>query len=195
MFSPLQSLGQSLLQVGGGCWEGELDCDAAAVVEDGGEVISFRGGQDGQLVVWLTCSRHTGASDHVPETSVFVSWLEKPGLRLGSKIIPGSVFTGFNTFRKETNSILLNVHDNKTKRIPALKHLFFAPCEENTDVAHNKTLSGHTQQLFVQVRFNTAFRYLQPPSELTSQPLTWLQDKGKEKSIHPSSLLLVLKGH
>lgn len=52
---PLQSLGQCLLQVGGGCREGELDCDAAAVVEDSGKVVSFRGGQDGQLVVGLTC--------------------------------------------------------------------------------------------------------------------------------------------
>lgn len=55
--SPLQSLGQSLLQVGGGCWEGELHGDAAAVVEDGGQVVSFGGGQDGQLVVGLTCRR------------------------------------------------------------------------------------------------------------------------------------------
>lgn len=51
--SPVQSFGQSLLQVGGGRRERELDCDAAAVVEDGGQVVSFRGGQDGQLVVRL----------------------------------------------------------------------------------------------------------------------------------------------
>lgn len=56
---PLQSFGQGFLQVCGGCWEGELDCDAAAIVEDGGQVVSFGGGQDGQLVVGLTCSRHT----------------------------------------------------------------------------------------------------------------------------------------
>lgn len=55
--SPLQSFGQSLLQVGGSCREGELHRDAAAVVEDGGQVVSFRGGQDGQLVVGLTCWR------------------------------------------------------------------------------------------------------------------------------------------
>lgn len=54
--SPLQSLRQRLLQVGGGSGEGELDRDAATVVEDGGEVVSFRGGQDGQLVVGLTWS-------------------------------------------------------------------------------------------------------------------------------------------
>lgn len=60
---PLQSLGQRLLQVGGGCREGELDSDAAAVVEDGGEVVSFRGGQDGQLVVGLTYRRNMGASN------------------------------------------------------------------------------------------------------------------------------------
>lgn len=53
--SPLQSFGQSLLQVGGGCWEWELDCNAATVVEDGGQVVSFRGGQYGQLIVRLTC--------------------------------------------------------------------------------------------------------------------------------------------
>lgn len=52
--SPLQSFGQSLLQVGGSCREWELDCDAAAVVEDGGQVVSFGRGQDGQLVVGLT---------------------------------------------------------------------------------------------------------------------------------------------
>lgn len=67
MLLPLQSLGQRLLQVGGGCWEGELDCNAAAVVEDSGEVISFRGRQDGQLIVRLTCRRrirpHTQFSD------------------------------------------------------------------------------------------------------------------------------------
>lgn len=58
--SPLQSFGQSLLQVGGSCREGELNRDAAAVVEDGGQVVSFRGGQDGQLVVGLTCwTTHT----------------------------------------------------------------------------------------------------------------------------------------
>lgn len=56
--SPVQSLGQGLLQVGGGCWERELDGDAPAVVEDGGQVVSFGGGQDGQLVVRLTCRRH-----------------------------------------------------------------------------------------------------------------------------------------
>lgn len=62
---PLQGLGQGLLQVGGGSWEGELDGDAAAVVEDGGEVVSFRRGQDGQLVVGLTCRGDTGSSGHV----------------------------------------------------------------------------------------------------------------------------------
>lgn len=53
--SPLQSFGQSLLEVGGSCREGELHGDAAAVVEDGGQVVSFGRGQDGQLVVGLTC--------------------------------------------------------------------------------------------------------------------------------------------
>lgn len=51
---PLQSLGQRLLQVGGGRGEGELDGDAAAVVEDGGQMVSFRRREDGQLVVRLT---------------------------------------------------------------------------------------------------------------------------------------------
>lgn len=55
---PLQGFGQRLLQVGGGCGEGELDGNAAAVVEDSGEVISFGGRQDGQLVVGLTCRGH-----------------------------------------------------------------------------------------------------------------------------------------
>lgn len=55
--SPLQSFGQSLLQVGGSCRERELNRNAAAVVEDGGQVVSFGGGQDGQLVVGLTCWR------------------------------------------------------------------------------------------------------------------------------------------
>lgn len=59
MLLPLQSFGQGLLQVGGGSWEGKLDRDAAAVVEDGRQVVSFRGGQDGQLVIRLTCRRHT----------------------------------------------------------------------------------------------------------------------------------------
>lgn len=66
---PLQSLGQSLLQVGGGCWERELDCNAAAVIEDGGEVVSFRGGQDGQLVVGLTCRRHKEAAHEQGRTT------------------------------------------------------------------------------------------------------------------------------
>lgn len=76
---PLQSLGQCLLQVGGGCWEGELDCDAAAVVEDSGEVVSFRGGQDGQLVVRLTCKRHRGKIRSHPQggTSAFHSSIAK----------------------------------------------------------------------------------------------------------------------
>lgn len=39
--SPLQSLGQRLLQIGGGRREGELDSDAAAVIEDGGQLVSF----------------------------------------------------------------------------------------------------------------------------------------------------------
>lgn len=78
---PLQSLGQGLLQVGGGCWERELDCDAAAVVEDGGEVVSFRGGQDGQLVVRLTCRTHTEASH--AET-----WLLSPAGRFNMFILP-----------------------------------------------------------------------------------------------------------
>jgi len=63
---PLQGLGQGLLQVGGGCREGELDCNAAAVVEDGGEVVPFRGGQDGELVVGLTCRRHGNIKGHYP---------------------------------------------------------------------------------------------------------------------------------
>lgn len=72
MVLPLQSLGQRLLQVGGGCWEGELDSDAAAVVEDGGEVVSFRRGEDGELIVRLTCrtrERQRGLQTWPPKLS------------------------------------------------------------------------------------------------------------------------------
>ncbi len=69
MASPLQSLGQGLLQVGGGCWEGEFHRNAAAVIEDGGEVVSFRRGQDGQLVVRLTCRRHAGEKHTLDTTT------------------------------------------------------------------------------------------------------------------------------
>lgn len=52
--SPLKGFGQRFLQVCGGSRERELDCDAATVVENGGEVVSFRWSQDSQLVVGLT---------------------------------------------------------------------------------------------------------------------------------------------
>lgn len=73
---PFQRLGQSLLQVGGGCREGELDGDAAAVVEDGGEVVSFGGGQDGQLVVGLTCRGTTGWSAQHETTNMAAHQLD-----------------------------------------------------------------------------------------------------------------------
>lgn len=66
---PVQGLGQGLLQVGGGSREGELDGDAAAVVEDGGQVVSFRRGQDGQLVVGLTCRDQNQDQDQGPQHS------------------------------------------------------------------------------------------------------------------------------
>lgn len=84
--SPLQSFGQSLLQVGGGCWEGELDGDAAAVVEDGGQVVSFGGGQDGQLVVGLTWRRTQVLGLSLECTEDRFGWRRQPVWRLDSPL-------------------------------------------------------------------------------------------------------------
>lgn len=54
---PLEGFRERLLQVGGGSGERKLDSDAPAVVEDGGEVVPFGGGQDGKLIVGLACMR------------------------------------------------------------------------------------------------------------------------------------------
>lgn len=97
--SPLQGFGQSLLQVGGGCWERELNCDAAAVVEDGGQVVSFRGGQDGQLVVGLTCRR-----THMPSAEQAFAWAES-----GRTLDFIHLCRDSPTFSQETNQIPENV--------------------------------------------------------------------------------------
>lgn len=84
--SPLQSFGQSLLQVGGGCWEGELDGDATAVVEDGGQVVSFGGGQDGQLVVGLAWGRTQVLGLSLDCTEDRFGWRQQPVWRLDSPL-------------------------------------------------------------------------------------------------------------
>lgn len=94
---PLQSLGQRLLQVGGGRREGELDGDAAAVVEDGGQLVSFGRSQDSQLVVGLACRTHP-ASAHTYRSiqgwqqgarRTTHHWMAPAGRRACSRTRPG----------------------------------------------------------------------------------------------------------
>lgn len=61
---PLEGFRERLLQVGGGSRKRELDSDAPAVVEDGGEVVPFGRGQDGKLIVGLACVRKNSQTLH-----------------------------------------------------------------------------------------------------------------------------------